>query len=72
MPAIPETMRPRAPARSSMARSSRETVAETAAQGSRRPARAPAPRRALPTVGSPPSRRSLAAWMSAALKKIVM
>ena len=70
-PAMAVTIWPMKPARSSMARRIIDTSAETKAQGSIRPARRPAPRRALRMVGSPPPRRSWAALIRAALKKIV-
>src|SRR5690606_8771539 len=71
VPARPVTSRPTSPLRSWIERSTIETVALTSAHGRICPARDAAPAIAEPSVGSPPASRSLAAWISAAWKKIV-
>ncbi len=71
IPMSPMTIRPRKPARSSIALMISETVAVTIAHGRITPARARAAASAEPRVGSRPSRRSFAAHTNAVLKKIV-
>lgn len=72
IPSRPAAIRPRMPARSSIARSTNDTITETSAHGVIAAACRQASEIALLTVGSPPVIRSSAAHTRATLKKIVM